>query len=88
MIVAGRNVVQIYHGGPNGGHDELRRRDNVTAIDYHFSLPYILDNRGNPMHYNVVKRDTTDDEGYETKFSHNYVYSHADETICTLNPSC
>ncbi|KAM0715599.1 hypothetical protein Q7P37_009097 [Cladosporium fusiforme] len=91
-IRAGQDVRRAVVGNDNGGvqrnpsggdveHGELKRRSNGTAIDYHFSLPYILDGHGNPMHYDVVKRDTVEDDGTETKFTHDYVYSEAEETI-------
>jgi hypothetical protein len=80
-IVAGRNLRRIWNGNRDGGHGELRRRDSGTVADYHFSLPYILDEQGRPDASTIDRRDSASD-GYESTLTHDYVYSQSDETIC------
>lgn len=93
-IRAGQDVARAYSGNRNGGftsnpdQSELKRRSNGTAIDYHFSLPYILDSNGNPTHHDFVKRDSIDDDGSEINLTHDYVHSEADEKICKLHALC
>lgn len=83
MIQAGRNLRQIYYN--NGGHDELKNLDvnETNSIDYHFSLPYLLDHEGKPdyssMSNRLVARSDTE---ADVDLKHDYVYSQLDRTIC------
>lgn len=82
MIQAGRNLRQIYYN--NGGHDELKNLDvnETNSIDYHFSLPYLLDHEGKPdyssMSNRLVARSDTE---ADVDLKHDYVYSQLDRTI-------
>lgn len=80
-IITGRNLRRIWVGDRAGGHDEVKRRDSGTLADYHFSLPYILDEHGRPDTSTIDKRDSASD-GVDSTLTHDYVYSEADETIC------
>ncbi|KAE8143461.1 hypothetical protein BDV38DRAFT_277481 [Aspergillus pseudotamarii] len=93
-IQAGRNLRRVWRdgsSGPNGldphtelkirditSHDELKVRDH--GIDYHFSLPYMLDSQGKPEASSLSRRSDLG-EGIEATLSHDYVYSERDETL-------
>lgn len=83
--------------GPNGlaGHNGLKRalppslqhemevkvRNGPT--DYHFSLPYLLDSQGQADASSLHRRSLGEEDGIDTALTHDYVFSEADETLCT-----
>lgn len=83
MIQAGRNLKQIYYN--NGGHDELKSLDvnETNAIDYHFSLPYLLDHEGKPDDSSMPNGlEARSDTETDVDLKHDYVYSQLDRTLC------
>ncbi|KAL2816938.1 hypothetical protein BJX63DRAFT_441303 [Aspergillus granulosus] len=64
--------------GANGlnPHDELKVRGN--SIDYHISLPYLLDSQGKPEAGSLHCRSDPS-EGVESSLTHDFVFSENDQ---------
>ncbi|CBF81857.1 predicted protein [Aspergillus nidulans FGSC A4] len=91
-IQAGRNLRRVWRDGSSGAngltpHDELRRTLNMKAredaVDYHFSLPYLLDRQGRPEANSwSLSRRSGDSEGVDlAMLSHDYVFSETDQVL-------
>lgn len=83
-IVAGRNLRRVWRDGSAGAnglnpHDELKVRGN--GIDYHFSLPYLLDIQGKPEAGSLHRRSDSS-EGVEPSLTHDFVFSENDQVLC------
>lgn len=89
MIQAGRNIKQIYYN--NGGHDELKGLDvnETNAVDYRFSLPYLLDHEEKPDYSSMPNSlEARSDTEVSVDLKHDYVYSQLDRTLCKYSCSC
>jgi hypothetical protein len=60
---------------------EVKVRNGPT--DYHFSLPYLLNSQGQPDASSLHRRNFGEEDGVDTALKHDYVFSEADETLCT-----
>ena len=58
--------------------------NDTNAIDYHFSLPYLLDNEEKPEYSSMRHGDlkARNDPDADADLKHDYVYSQRDEVIC------
>jgi hypothetical protein len=78
MIQAGRDLRAIY-SGQNGNEGLGKRAEN--AVDYHFSLPYLLNTTGQ-ADLATLSRRTFEEDGAQAIFIHDFMFSEQDSVIC------
>ncbi|KAM7182952.1 hypothetical protein V8F20_012788 [Naviculisporaceae sp. PSN 640] len=85
VVKAGRDLRNVWRddsvGGATGLIEEVSKRRE--RIDYHFTLPHVLDARGKPHLTRHARRSLIDEERREVNITtvHDYVYSERDQTI-------